>query len=154
VRFLASGGVSHGVRDRQESGGSSQLAVRIAHENADERALADTYSRIVTLAGELGTSVAQRSLFERVHPILAHGRTTVATLATSLDEVEPTIEVEYPEVPWDIALRVVTGLHAEAAEHLGALAGATGAAAAASVWLVLGPGRTPLTGVAVELSSL
>ena len=149
LRFL--GPELDGLSDCQRTGGAAWWVARRGFD-ADERALADGYSRIDTLAGELGVGAPQRRLFERIHPVLAGGRRQLASIAVDAEGTQPWIGVEYGPQTWENTLRVLNGLLPGeiTGKRLGAFAGATGADGVSALELILSAER-PRVRVAVDL---
>lgn len=128
-------------------GSRAELAIRYPARNREtEMFLLEGVSQ---LAEEIGVSAAQRRLWTRMHPELAHGSEIVLTTACTASAISQHFAIGYPITDWAVAMRVATGLVFNDSEAqqvprtLGQLAGALGSDRLESVELVLGPHEPP-----------
>ncbi len=133
-------------RSRGATGGGS-IAVRYPVRDAQ----AEIYliAAVDQLAAGLGSSAAQRRLWQRIHPQLGAGREVTVESQLVADRVSQRLVVGYPVTDWATAIRLAEGLvldPSEAAEipkRLGAVAGALDSDKLESLEIELGPHEPP-----------
>lgn len=97
------------------------------------------------LAEDLGATVPQRRLLQKVHPQLGRGDEIAATVRTVGGAMSRSFAVTYPVTSWETALRLGQGTvlsdrdAAEIPTKLGELAGALASDTTTGLELVLGP---------------
>jgi len=152
LRFLAAGAAQRTARRSAITvglGATTRIEVAVPLAGA-EAELPDAMGRVAVIADELGVGVAERALFERVHPLLAIGGDAELALATSYDGAAWSLSITWDgarwgERDWDTVLRVATGLApgATTAERLGTWQGAMAVTRVGTVTLRLAAARAP-----------
>ena len=100
------------------------------------------------LAGAAQVSAPQRALIRSVHELLARDQPILVSLAVTAKRLVHRLALRYAGMPWDAALRFVTGLYrGDSAKQLGAFAGAVRAQRVESLEVVLGPTEPPVAWV-------
>ena len=100
------------------------------------------------LAGAAQVSSPQRALIRSVHELLARDQPILVSLAVTSKTLVHRLALRYAAMPWDAALRFVSGLYrGDSAKQLGAFAGAVGAQRVESLEVVLGPTEPPVAWV-------
>jgi hypothetical protein len=148
ARFLAA--------DPAARGASSLLSLRLAlgepvrvgmatRVSGSEAQLPDSMGRILAVATHLDIREPQRTLFERIFPVLAAGGEAIAELTVTPSEMRPTIAMRWNARPWgdqawDHAVRIATGLHPadNAARRVGLFSGSFDGAQLDNVMIELG----------------
>ncbi len=106
-------------------GGRNNYYLRFARSNSNPSEEAETERAILSAAEAVGVCEPHRELAHRTLPLLARTEVCLVSASAADARVRPALTVEYVEVSWETALRVVRDLadDTEPAERLGALAG-------------------------------
>lgn len=139
------------ARDPLAGGASAAFALRVALDEVTEVGIAtrisareldlpDTMGRWLAIAKEMGIGDAQRTLFERIHPLLGAGGVAVVELSATDREMLPRMRMRWSGEPfgergWEQALRVATGLYpaGDTAKRVGVFSGSFANATLASI---------------------
>jgi len=100
----------------------------------------DTAARLADAAAAVGVGAAQVTFVRGAHVELAGDAPVVASIVITAGGVASALGLEYPAPTWELALRLLSGLHAESdpGRRLGAFAGAVGVDRPAMVRISLG----------------
>lgn len=131
-----------------------RVELRFVCANRGDQASADTIRSLGEAGAALGIAAAQLRFIDQVHAILTHGRPSLAAVAAGGGALAAELCIEYGELPWETALRVVHGMYPDrqAGRRLGNLAGAAGGDRA-MLRLTFGGGGLPAAQVWTALAA-
>ena|GEM_PF-6865320 len=123
--------------------GRTRLRLSLPSDAAGQRATA--IAALVAVATGLQVTAAQRELIKHSHPTLAQQRPVTVSFVMENQMVTTALEVEYAPVSWQSSLQLFAALYPQrdAAEKLGLISTACGAAHVARLRFTLGPDEPP-----------
>ncbi|HEY4242431.1 MAG TPA: hypothetical protein VGM88_21585 [Kofleriaceae bacterium] len=106
------------------------VAIRLSSAEAD---LPDAMGRVEAIQKEIGIGPQQRTLFERMHPLLGLGKVALVELSGSAREMLPRTTIRWAAASWDEAMRVASGLARDGATRTGKFSGSFASAEPTSI---------------------
>lgn len=141
AELVRAGATSCGLTDSQA--GRTRLRLALPSDSAGQRSTA--IAALVAVATGLQVTAAQRELIKHSHHSLAQQRPVTVSFVLENQMVATSMEVEYAPVSWHSTRQLFAALYPQrrAAEKLGLISNACGAAQVARLRFVFGPDEPP-----------